>query len=202
MWPVPICNGQNIGAVPSHLDAQKHLDDPLHSAEKASSSLSEWRLSYNHIQCRCRRLQPLVDSEQTTANNRYLAHLWSDFSCQLTDIYASHIVPSSKTTKFHDKFTKVMGMVKKYNEDIGIICMNQDLRCVLWCPWRMIEEQISGQDSWRWCWCLHSTFSPCSLPLWLCHWAWCMWQEQPEMHKYQWFGKQNWITAEWDFYLL
>ena len=47
-WAVPTCNKQNLGAIPSHLEGQKHLDDPLHSAGKASPLLSG--LSYNHSQ--------------------------------------------------------------------------------------------------------------------------------------------------------
>ena len=50
MWTVPTCNRQNLGAIPSSLDAQKHLDVLFHSAGKASPLLSGWELSYNHSQ--------------------------------------------------------------------------------------------------------------------------------------------------------
>ena len=50
MWAVPTCNRQNLGAISSRLDTQKHLDDLLHSAGKASPLLSGWGLSYNHRQ--------------------------------------------------------------------------------------------------------------------------------------------------------
>ena len=50
MWAVPTCNRQNHGAISSRLDTQKHLDDLLHSAGKASPHLSGWGLSYNHRQ--------------------------------------------------------------------------------------------------------------------------------------------------------
>ena len=50
MWAVPTCNRQNLGAISSRLDTQKHLDDLLHSAGKASPLLSGWGLSYNHKQ--------------------------------------------------------------------------------------------------------------------------------------------------------
>ena len=49
-WAVPSCNKQNLGAIPSRLDGQKHLNDLLHSAGKASPLHSGWGLSYNHSQ--------------------------------------------------------------------------------------------------------------------------------------------------------
>ena len=45
------------------------------------------------------------------------------FSCPLTDIYASPVVPTTNI-EFHDNATEAMGVVKKYNEDISIISTN------------------------------------------------------------------------------
>ena len=172
----------NLGEIPIRLDAQKHIDDLLHSAGNASPLLSGRGLSYNYSQrTHGRLLQSLVDSEQHYSKYRYRTHPLSNSSCRLTYIYASRIIPAS-STKFHDNFTKVMGMVKKYKKDIGIIYMNQDLRCVLWCPRCQIYKHISGPSLWRWCWCLHFTFSPRPSPLWRYHGTRCQWQEQLEMH--------------------
>ena len=92
-----------------------------------------------------------------TTINIDISHPLSNFSCRLTYIYASRIV-SVSSTRSHDNFTKVMGMVKKYKEDIGIIYTKQDLKCVLWCPRCQIYEHIPGPCFWRWCCCIHSIF--------------------------------------------
>ena len=182
MWAVLTCNRQILGAIPSHLDAQKHLDDLLHSAGKASSLFSGLGLSCDHSQHTHGGLLELDIHKIEMGTTVVINNLWSilnnttanidialtrcSFFYRLTYIYASRIVPASRT-KFHDNFTKVMGMVKKYKEDI--IYMNQDLGCVLWYPRCQIYEHISGPSLWRWCWCLHSTFSPHLSPLWRYH---------------------------------
>ena len=65
MWAVPTCNRQNLGAIPSRLDAQKHLDDLLHSAGKAP--LSFLVEGYHHSQRMHGRLLELAKIEMGTA---------------------------------------------------------------------------------------------------------------------------------------
>ena len=93
-------------------------------AQKATRT---WHAKNRNGDC-CNYQQPVVDSEQRYSKYRYPTHPWSIFIAGW-HIYASRIVPAS-STKFHDNFTKVMDVVKKYKEDIGIIYMNQDLKCV------------------------------------------------------------------------
>ena len=130
MWTFPTCNGQNLGAVPFPLDIQKHLDDTIHSSSggKASSLLFDWMLLYDHNQCTRGRQQELDKpgrERQTavvinniwsipnnTTANKNLIQLWSNFACQITDIYASPVVPATYT-KLNDKVTEAMNMVKK-----------------------------------------------------------------------------------------
>ena len=77
MWAVPTCNRQNLGAISSRLDTQKHLDDLLHSAGKASPLLSGWRLSHNprqHMQGRLLELDiPKIEMGTVVVIN----NLWS-----------------------------------------------------------------------------------------------------------------------------
>ena len=118
----------------------KDLDDPLHSAGKPPCFLTE---GYDITTASVRAELDMPKIEMGTAvvinnlwsilNNSkcsYLTDLWSDFSCCATYIYVSQIVPAS-SIKFRENLTNVMGVVKKHNEDIGIICTNQDLRCVM-----------------------------------------------------------------------
>ena len=131
----------DLGAIPSRLDVQKHLDDLFHSAGKASPLLSGWGLSHNHSttsvrtegyknltylkgngDC-CSYQQPILNN--ATANMNIPLTRGPIFSCRLTYLYAFRIVPAT-STKFHDNFTKVRGVVKKYKEDIGIMYMNQE----------------------------------------------------------------------------
>ena len=77
MWAVPTCNRQNLGAIPSRLDAQKHLDDLIHSAGKASPLLSGWGLSYNHSQRTHRRLLELNIPKIETGTAVVINNLWS-----------------------------------------------------------------------------------------------------------------------------
>ena len=48
MWAVPTCSRHTFGVIPSHLDAQKHLDHHLHSAGNAFPLRSGRGLSHNH----------------------------------------------------------------------------------------------------------------------------------------------------------
>ena len=137
----------------------------------------------------------MVDSEQHHSKYRYRTHPLYIFSGRLTYIYASRIVPAS-STKFHDNFTKVMGMVKKYKEDISIIYMNQDLRCVLWCPRCQNTSQVlvCGDDSDVFILPFHHAHRLCDVIMELD----VNGREQLEMHKYQWAGKKNRPTSEWN----
>ena len=77
MWAVPTCNKQNLGAISSHLDMQKHLDDLLHSAGKASPLLSDWGLSYNHNQHMHGRLLELGITKIEMGTAVVINNLWS-----------------------------------------------------------------------------------------------------------------------------
>ena len=77
MWTVTTCNRQNLGAIPSCLDAQKHLDDLLHSAGKASPRLSGWGLSYNHSQRTQGRLLELDIPKIEMGTAVVIINLWS-----------------------------------------------------------------------------------------------------------------------------
>ena len=77
MWAVPTCNRQNLGAISSHLDTQKHLDDLLHSARKASPLLSGWGLSYNHRQHMQGRLLELDIPKIEMGTVVVINNLWS-----------------------------------------------------------------------------------------------------------------------------
>ena len=210
-WAVPTCNKQNLGAIPSRLDGQKHLDDLLHSAGKASPFLSGWGLSYSDSQRTYGRLLeldiPKIEMgtavvinnlgsilNNTTANIDIALTRWTFF---LADwhIYASRIVPAS-STKFHYNFTKVMDMVKKYKEDISIIYMNQDLRCVLWCPHCQNTSQVlvCGNDADVFILPFHHAHRLCDVIMELD----ISGREQLEMHKYQWADKKHRPTSEWD----
>ena len=105
---------------------------------------SDQGLSYDHSQHMQRRLLELDILEIKMGTAVIINNLWSilnnntaNIDIALThcpifltaDLYLCNSNCSS--TKFNDNFTKVMGMVKKYKEDIGIIYMNQELRCVL-----------------------------------------------------------------------
>ena len=76
-WAVPTCNKQNLGAIPSRLDAQKHLDDLLHSVGKASPLLSGWGLSYNHSQHTHGRLLELDIPKLKMGTAVVINNLWS-----------------------------------------------------------------------------------------------------------------------------
>ena len=77
MWAVPTCNRQNLGAIPSRLDAKKHLDDLLHSAGKASPLLSGRGLSYNDNQRMHGRLQELDMPKIEMGTAVVINNLWS-----------------------------------------------------------------------------------------------------------------------------
>ena len=77
MWAVPPCNRKSLGAIPSRLDAQKQLDDLLHSAGKASPFLSGWGLSHNHSQCMHGRLLELGISKREMGTAVVINNLWS-----------------------------------------------------------------------------------------------------------------------------
>ena len=77
MWAVPTCNRQNLGAIPSCLDVQKHLDDLLHSAGKASPLLSGRGLSYNHSQRMHGRLLELDIPKIEMGTAVGINNLWS-----------------------------------------------------------------------------------------------------------------------------
>ena len=159
MWAVPPCSRHKFGAIPSHLDAQKHLDHLLHSAGNAFPLLSGRGLSHNHSLRTQGRLLELDIPKIGMGTAVVINNLWSiqnnttaniDIGLTRCSLFLAdwlifmHLDVPASSTKFHENFTKVMGLVKKYKEDIGIFYMNQELRCVLWCPRCQIYEHIPG----------------------------------------------------------
>ena len=76
MWDIPTCNRQSLGTILSHLDAQKHLDDLLHTARKDSTLLSGCGFSYNHSQRTHGRLLELDIPKIEMATGVVFNNLW------------------------------------------------------------------------------------------------------------------------------
>ena len=92
MWAIPTCNRQNLGAISSRLYTQKHLDDLLHSAGKASPLFSGWGLSYNHRQHMHRRLLELDIPKIEMGTAVVINNLWSILNNTKAYIDASWLI--------------------------------------------------------------------------------------------------------------
>ena len=129
IWNVPICNGENLGVVPSHPDIQKHLHDLHHSSLAGKASSSDWRLLYDGSQCMHGRPQELDIPGIKRANVVVINNLWSipnnarasieiSLTCSPILLASSLIFInlrffSAANTKFHDYVTEAMGVVKE-----------------------------------------------------------------------------------------
>ena len=187
MWAVPTCNKQNLGAIPSRLDAQKHLDDLLHPAGKASPLLSGRGLSYNYSQHTHGRLLELDIPKIEMGTAVVINNLWSILNNTTANI---------NITLTRCPIFLVSWLIFMHLELFLPLALSFMTTSQRWWAWWRNTRKTSASSTWTrtwnvfcdtlaarftnisqvlvwWCWCLHSTFSPRPSPLWRYHGTWC-----------------------------